>query len=76
MYNGFGWWTIKKDGILVYCEMKDYEEAPTLLKFENMARKEPESEWIAELYLPLRGAIYQRHGYNSWVLIETNLGFA
>lgn len=76
MYNGFGGWTIKKDGGLFYGEMKDYDEAPTLMTFENKAREEPESCWEAELYLPLRGAIYQRHVYNMWVLIETNPGFA
>lgn len=76
MSNGFGGWTILKDGKLVYSEMKDYDEAPTLQKFENMARREPESEWVAELYLPLRGATYQRHGRNMWVLVETNMGFA
>lgn len=77
MYNGFGGWTVTKDGVPVSSmENVDYDQAPTILKFEKMARNEPESCWEASLYLPLRGAIYQRHGYNMWVLIETNPGFA
>jgi hypothetical protein len=77
LYNGFGGWTVFKDDTIVSnMDNVGYDEAPTLLRFENMARKEPESEWRAELYLPLRGATYQRHGYNMWVLIETNPGFA
>lgn len=78
LYNGFGGWTIVKDGTLFFMEdtHKEYYEAPTLLKFEKLAREEPESEWVAELYLPLRGATYQRHGYNMWVLIDSNPGFA
>lgn len=76
LYNGFGGWIIKVDGGLIHCAQNEYEDAPTLMKFENMARKDPEREWVAEIYLPLRGATYQRHGYNSWVLVETNMGFA
>ncbi len=76
IYFGFGGWTIRKDGILFFQGTDDYDEAPTLLKFEELAREEPLSEWVAELYSPLRGATYQRHGYDNWVLIETNEGFA
>ncbi len=76
MYNGFGGWTVLKDGAMIFCHDGEYEDAPTILKFEKMAREEPESCWEAQLYLPLRGATYQRHGYNMWVIIESNPGFA
>lgn len=77
LYNGFGGWSIKRNGMMFFCDQTgDYNKAPTLLKFEKLARKEPEECWEAELYLPLRGGVYQRHGYNSWVLIESNEGFA
>ena len=77
MYNGFGGWTVRKDGeTMSSMDNADYDKAPTILKFEKMAREEPEACWEAELDLPLRGAIYQRHGHNTWVLIETNSGFA
>jgi hypothetical protein len=77
MYNGFGGWSICKNGSMIFCDQSgEYETAPTILKFEKMAREEPEEEWTAELYLPLRGATYQRHGYNMWVLVDSNEGFA
>lgn len=78
MYNGFGGWVVKKDNEIVYMgdSNLEFNEFPTILKFENIARKEPESCWEAELYLPLRGATYQRHGHNWWVLVDSNPGFA
>ena len=78
MYNYFGGWHIEKDGETVYRGVAylDFEEYPTLMKFENMARKDPNRDWRAVLYLPLSGSTYQRQGKNEWVLIDSNLGFA
>lgn len=78
IYNGFGGWTITRDGKMIYQGPADFDfhEYPTLMKFENMARKDPDHDWRAECFLPLRGATYQRQGVNSWVLIESNQGFA
>lgn len=78
LYQGFGGWSIKKDGVHIYSgeSGKKFNEYPTLLKFENQARKEPNIEWIAQVDLPLRSGVYQRHGKNSWVLIEKGNGFA
>lgn len=78
IYNSFGGWTITKNDELVYMGPQDLEfnEYPTLMKFENMARKDPDNDWRAECFLPLRGATYQRQGKNEWVLIDSNQGFA
>ena len=75
---GFGSATITKDGETVYYEKPnlEWEKAPTLLKFEKMARKDPDHDWRYNLDLPLRSAVYQRHGENKWCLIEKGLGFA
>ena len=78
MYNGFGGWVIIKDGKQFYRgdSNLEFEEYPTLLKFEKLAKKEPDVEWLADLNLPLRSGTYQRHGDNTWVLIEKGDGFA
>lgn len=78
MYNGFGGWMILKGGKTHYMgdSRLDFNQYPTLMRFENEARKEPDIEWIAQVDLPLRNATYQRHGKNTWVLIEKGMGFA
>ena len=78
MYSGFGGWMISRNKKLVYMgdSNLDFNEYPTILKFENMARKDPNANWLATIELPLRGGTYQRHGKNLWVLIESNQGFA
>ena len=78
IYNGFGGWSILRDGELVYegDPNGEWESFPTLMKFELMARKAPEADWRASCYLPLRGAVYQRQGRNRWVLVKTGMGFA
>lgn len=75
---GFGDAIITKNDKYVYQEPPnmEWEDAPTLMRFENRARKEPDCDWRFSLNLPLRSAIYQRHGKNEWVLIETGMGFA
>lgn len=75
---GFGSAEITKDGETVYHEEPntEWENAPTILKFELMARKDSHHDWRFNLDLPLRSAVYQRHGKNKWCLIEKGLGFA
>ena len=78
IYNSFGGWRIIKDNKTVYqgdCNA-EWESFPTLMKFELQARKSPDSDWRAECDLPLRYALYQRHGKNRWVLVKTGMGFA
>ncbi|MFH1603472.1 MAG: hypothetical protein ABIH03_06160 [Pseudomonadota bacterium] len=78
IYNGFGGWRISKDDKTVFMgdPQGEWEDFPTLMKFENMARKEPDSDWRAGCHLPLRSAEYQRQGHNLWVLVESGMGFA
>ena len=78
LYNGFGGWDITKNGEHYFSEdvNKEYDEAKTLSYIERMAKLEPECDWRANLNLPLRSAVYQRHGKSKWVLIERGQGFA
>lgn len=78
LYNGFGGWCITKNGEHYFSEdvNKEYDEAKTLSYIERMAKLEPECDWRANLDLPLRSAVYQRHGKSKWVLVERGPGFA
>lgn len=78
IYNGFGGWHITRDGEVVYegDPRGEWESFPTLMKFENMARKNPDADWRAHCNLPLRDAEYQRQGKNRWVLVNSGPGFA
>jgi len=78
IYGGFGGWAIKRDGKTVFQPLTDAEWAdfPTLMTFENMARKDPDHDWRAEFVSPMRDATYQRQGRNFWVLIASGPGFA
>ena len=78
IYNGFGGWSILRDGDVVYMGPHDgeWEDFPTLMTFENRARKDPDHDWRAICDLPLRSATYQRQGNNEWVLIDSGMGFA
>lgn len=78
LYNGFGGWDITKNGEHYFSEdvNKEYDEDKTLSYIERMAKLEPECDWRANLNLPLRSAVYQRHGKSKWVLVERGKGFA
>ena len=78
IYGGFGGWHISRDGKTVYSPSgdKEWHEWLTLMTFENMARKDPDHDWRAELITALRDATYQRQGKNRWVLIASGPGFA
>jgi hypothetical protein len=78
IYGGFGGWTITRNNECVFqpdCN-GEWKSFPTLMKFENMARRSPKADWRAVLFLPLREAEYQRQGKNRWVLVRTGMGFA
>ena len=77
---GFGFAGITKNGEIIWhepmCDEYDWRELPTLMTFENMARKEPDNDWRVIMDGPLHGEIYQRHDRNLWVMIDSNRGFA
>lgn len=78
LYNGFGGWVVMKNGQEYFQEENgiDFDEGKDLKHVENMIGEDTENLYEAVVYLPLRGATYQRHAKNNWVLIETNEGFA
>lgn len=78
IYDGFGGWYISKDSECVFQPDPNtpWGQSPTLMRFENMARKDPDHDWRAHLLLPLREAVYQRQGKNKWVLVKVGQGFA
>lgn len=78
LYYGFGGWTITKNGETYFSEdiLTPYEKIKTLSYIERRAKLEPDADWRAVLYLPLRYAVYQRHGDSKWMLVETGNGFA
>lgn len=48
----------------------------TVSRVERLARQDPDHDWRIVLLGPLHGEVYQRHGRNQWVLVESNQGFA
>lgn len=76
LINGFGGWSITKDGKLYYQdETGDWDNCKRLEDIEKDAVLEPNCDWRAVLFSPLRGAEYQRQN-DKWVLVEVNEGFA
>jgi hypothetical protein len=77
MYNGFGGWSILKNGKLFFVadSKKEWDETETLKDIELMIGENDTDEFIAKLHLPLRDAKYHRHSKNHWLLIETGQGF-
>jgi len=75
---GFGIACVTKDGECVFMEKPDmdWKDIPTLMKFENTARKDPNHDWRVILEAPLRSREYQRQGKTCWVLIKSGQGFA
>lgn len=78
LYFGFGGWTVTKNGALFLCDDRDveFDEYHDLQFVEDLIGEDTESEYIANFDSPLRGATYQRHSKNHWVLISENEGFA
>lgn len=77
---GFGEAHVEKDGKTVWSETRDAfdDESKlwTVADAEREAAKDPDHDWRIEKYGPLHGEVYQRHGPEQWVLIESNMGFA
>ena len=78
LYQAFGGWQIQKDGNPYY--EADYEvewnDCKTLAQIETEAVEDPDHKWEAILNLPLRGGTWTRNSDGSWLLTESNLGFA
>lgn len=75
---GFGVAEVTCDGIEVWREKPsmEFEQCWTGRKAENRAAKKPRHDWRIVMHAPLAGRTYQRHGKNTWVLVEKNMGFA
>lgn len=76
---GFGDAYVTKNGKEIYNGEEDYRNGnkpKTIKYFENLARKNPKSDWRIIKYGPLHGETFQRHGKNKWVCVESNQGFA
>lgn len=77
---GFGCAQVTKNGQIVYDENQvcqyDWNDAWTVLKAEEEARKEPDNDWRIIMKAPLSGRTYQRQGESNWVLVDKNNGFA
>ena len=78
-------WTLKKNGEFVDIIpmipndeplQEAWKNLPTVIKIENIAKKDPNNDWQIEMFMGLRGGSYQRHGDNNWILIESNQGYA
>jgi hypothetical protein len=73
MAVGFGGVTVRREKEIVW---SGDDENRTVMRYENMARKDPDHDWRIEFFGPLSNTTYQRHEKNKWVLIEKGLGFA
>lgn len=78
LYHGFGGWTITKNVQTFFIDKRDVEwdEYKDIQHVEELIGDDDQNEYIADLYLPLRGSTYQRHSKNNWILINKNEGFA
>lgn len=78
LYQGMGGYHVTKNGEVFYQPEhgEDWEDFKKLSEIEMEARKDPDNDWRVHLMLPLREAVYQRHGKDKWVAIETGKGFA
>ena len=56
---------------------EEYEKKPwTLLKLENMAKKDPNNDYRLSISTPLWGGEWQRQGVKEWVAVKKDMGFA
>lgn len=78
LYNGFGGYHIEKDGEIFYVgdPQGDWDSFLTLEEIEKRAQKNPRSTYKCILNNPLRGATWERNNKGTWLLKETNQGFA
>lgn len=76
---GFGSANCTKDGEEIYDGERDYQdgkEPKTIGDMETLAKADPDHDWQVTFYGPLHGETYQRHAEDTWVMIESNMGFA
>lgn len=77
---GIGYVGIERNGKEVWgdCGHIEWDDCPTLMKFENMARKDCGlADWRYIYRAAFCGSTYyQRQGRNLWVLVKWNEGFA
>lgn len=75
---GFGDVIVTKNERTVYSESRNVLEMdiPSALRYEHLARTDPDNDWRVEFIGPMHGETYQRHGNENWVCIESNPGFA
>jgi hypothetical protein len=75
---GFGYAALEKDKEVVFCEdsTMELDECMTVSQAEELAMKEPDSDWRIHLVAPLSERHYQRQGVGKWVLYEKGQGFA
>ena len=74
---GFGSAQVTKGDEVIYQEdPNSEEEPPTLQKFEDIAKADPDHDWRCHIIGPLREREYQRQGEGHWVLVGSGMGFA
>ena len=70
---GLGGVTIRKDDEILW---SGDEPTKTLREYEELAQQDPDHDWRVEFYAPLSSSTYQRQGFETWICIETDQGFA
>ena len=75
---GFGCAMVTRDGVPVFQDDQsvDGDDIPSVQHFEDMALKDPDHDWRIHKHGPMHGEVFQRHGVGTWVLVESNQGFA
>lgn len=76
---GFGSAVCTKDGEQIYDGEQDYQdgnEPKSIGDMEALAESDPDHDWRVRFDGPLHGETYQRHMEGTWVMVETNMGFA
>jgi hypothetical protein len=61
---------VKKDG------KSDWVRPFTLMKFENLARRDPDNDWRYYHLSEMHDETYQRHGKNYWPIVRSGRGYA
>jgi hypothetical protein len=72
---GFGYVRVQRDGEDILFDVRG-EIARPGRRAENAARKDPDHDWRIVIESGMGGVVYQRHGRNEWVAVESLRGFA
>ncbi len=72
---GFGSAFATKDNDVVY-DGQDEGEIKTVGDIEKLAAEDPDHDWRIIKCGPMHGEVFQRHGKEKWVCIESDPGFA